>query len=141
MYDAGDDDEDEEDEDFKHHFYFADTLLQTEMINPDELADENEDEDEDEDVDIGGENNIADEKPPMEIKTKYYLNKSPQKSRKFSKTVICSCGRKFSYENLYAYHKRWECGQELTCRFCQRAYCSVYYVKRHMKKCKKNGKN
>lgn len=61
----------------------------------------------------------------------------PLKSRKFDVTQVCTCGRKFSYENLYAYHKRWECGQELTCRFCLRSYCSVYYVKRHMKTCKK----
>lgn len=63
----------------------------------------------------------------------------PLKSRKFEVTQVCTCGRKFSYENLYAYHKRWECGQELTCRFCLRSYCSVYYVKRHMKTCKKRG--
>lgn len=65
--------------------------------------------------------------------------KPVMKSRKFDVTQVCTCGRKFSYENLYAYHKRWECGQELTCRFCLRSYCSVYYVKRHMKTCKKRG--
>lgn len=75
---------------------------------------------------------------PSKVRKQYYLNKSANKSRKFDETVVCNCGRTFSYENLYTYHKRWECGQELKCRLCQRSYCSVYYVKRHMKRCKKN---
>lgn len=71
------------------------------------------------------------------VRKQYYLNKSASKSRKFEDAVVCKCGRSFSYENLYTYHKRWECGQELKCRLCHRSYCSVYYVKRHMKRCKK----
>lgn len=73
----------------------------------------------------------------VRVRKQYYLNKSASKSRKFEDAVICKCGRSFSYENLYTYHKRWECGQELKCRLCHRSYCSVYYVKRHMKRCKK----
>lgn len=73
----------------------------------------------------------------VRVRKQYYLNKSASKSRKFDDAVVCKCGRSFSYENLYTYHKRWECGQELKCRWCHRSYCSVYYVKRHMKRCKR----
>lgn len=113
-----DDNDDENNDDEDSNFYFTDDILLTEMrVNNERVVHSLPD------VDIS--------------QKKFYLNKSAQRSRKFEKTVVCTCGRRFSYENLYVYHKRWECGQELTCRHCQRSYCSVYYVKRHMKKCKK----
>lgn len=61
---------------------------------------------------------------------------SDKKTRKFIEAVLCKCGRKFSYENLYAYHQKWECGRDLRCKFCQQSYCTLHYVKRHMKACK-----
>lgn len=117
--------DDDSDSKSTNNYYGVNDLLLTELTRS--LSDDQTDDD------GHHQQNVLPDGP----KRKYYLNKSPGKTRKFDKTVVCTCGRKFSYENLYVYHKRWECGQELTCRYCQRSYCSVYYVKRHMKNCKK----
>lgn len=68
---------------------------------------------------------------------KYVLNKS-QKWRNTS-ACVCECGRKFDNENNRNYHKRFQCGKSLQCNLCRRSYCSIYYVRRHMKTCKMKG--
>lgn len=67
--------------------------------------------------------------------SKYFLSKSQKYRNSAACMVSCDCGRKFEYENQYIYHKRFQCGKSLQCNLCRRSYCSIYYVRRHMKTC------
>lgn len=71
--------------------------------------------------------------------SKYFLSKSQKyRNSAASRMVSCDCGRKFEYGKL-EYHKRFQCGKSLQCNLCRRSYCSIYYVRRHMKTCKMKG--
>lgn len=67
--------------------------------------------------------------------SKYFLSKAQKYRNSAGSMVSCDCGRKFEYEK-YQYHKRFQCGKSLQCNLCRRSYCSIYYVRRHMKTCK-----
>lgn len=82
---------------------------------------------------IGNDNNSVNN-------SKYRLSKSQKYHNSAACMVSCDCGRKFQYENQYIYHKRFQCGKSLQCNLCRRSYCSIYYVRRHMKTCKMKGK-
>lgn len=51
----------------------------------------------------------------------------------------CVCGRTFVNSGHVRYHRRWECGKDLSCRICGRKFVTISNLKRHFKGCK--GKN
>lgn len=58
------------------------------------------------------------------------VKKTEQKHR-----FMCVCGRTFLHSAHVRYHKRWECGQNLSCRVCSRRFVTISNLKRHLKSC------
>lgn len=53
--------------------------------------------------------------------------------------VVCRCGKKFEYIWNLTYHKKWECGQDLKCSYCNDTFADISFLilRRHRDSCPK----
>lgn len=71
----------------------------------------------------------------LETSNRRYRKRQQQrgyKNKKFNEKVTC-CGRIFAYEHNYRYHKKWECGQILSCDYCQKVFKTKATLETHYK--------
>lgn len=73
----------------------------------------------------------------QQLKQRKKTNKQPM--GKLVNMVVCSCGKRFEYIWSLTYHKKWECGQELKCEYCNTVFTDISFLilRRHRELCLK----
>lgn len=64
---------------------------------------------------------------------KKILKKATQMRPKFANRVICECGRSFSYQHNFLYHKKSECGKTFRCTICPHTDTTNHRLRKHMR--------
>lgn len=79
------------------------------------------------------------QQPQQQLQHKQRKKSNKQPMGKLVNMVVCSCGKRFEYIWSLTYHKKWECGQDLKCEYCNDVFTDISFLilRRHREECLK----